>query len=81
MRNISIGKRQNKVNSVLESLGLLLVGLRDVRGAVALQELRRRYILLRVRKGAPLLSELGGDVLDGQTGVGLLDLPRSREIR
>ena len=77
MRNISIEKRRINVNLVLERLGLLLVGLQECQGSSArYQGIRRRYILLRVGQRAPLLAELGGDVLDGHSGVGFLDLLR-----
>ena len=34
----------------------------------------RSLLLLGVRQSAPLLADLGGDLLDGDTGVGGLDL-------
>lgn len=38
----------------------------------------RRYLLLGIRKGTPQLAELGGDLFDGETGVGLFKLPSQR---
>ncbi len=61
---------------MLESLGLLLVGLhqRMRGGGAATNQVSAANLLLGVRESTPLLPELGGDVLDGEARIGLLDL-------
>ncbi len=80
MRNISIGK-QGKVNLVLESFSLLLVGLQEnEERALEVTCRHATHILLGIRQRAPLLAELGRDVFDGDAGVSLLDLQECQWI-
>jgi hypothetical protein len=63
---------------VLEGFGLLLVSLRGHERCAKSRQSNDecRHLLLGIGERTPLLAKLGGDVLDGDTWVGLLDLPR-----
>jgi hypothetical protein len=63
---------------VLEGFGLLLVSLRGHERCAKSRKPNNKcsHLFLGIGERTPLLAKLGGDVLDGDAWVGLLDLRR-----